>query len=423
MYVPLTSDAELRYWPFATGVMIALNCIAFAIQMALPPTIETFLIDPAALGGEFGEIAPDLAVDGNEVEMGLIPVQAKVPGFFNYMLSHGDGFHPVQWLTSFFMHGGLMHLIGNMLFLWIFGHMVEGAVGPWKFAALYLVMGIFQNFIEQLIFLGSPGPGSLGASSAIYAIMAIAAWLCPEDNIQGYFLFFFRAFFVEVPMFIFAVFYIGFDICTSIMIGFEVSTPLLHAMGGIIGIVVGFVLLKLEFIENEGRDFLTFSQGRGSAPKPTKRQQADRAELLAQNRAEQEQQRNKYLQSLNMHLKAENAEGTVAQWVNLQRHFPDFVLEERLYLSLINLAQKKQMWPELVKLGELYLRHYVSQETAIRLKLAVVLVSKQNRPSAALRILQGLSGNKLAEAEKQQAQKIAAAAKKMLADGVLDISE
>ncbi len=383
-YLPLTSNAELRYWPFATGAIIAINCLAFAIQL-LGPSSE------------------------------------------NYVLSHGDGLHPVQWITSFFMHDGLLHLLGNMLFLWIFGHMVEGAVGPGKFVAMYLVMGIFQNLVEQLIFLGSPGPGSLGASSAIYAIMAVAGWLCPEDNIQGYFLLFigflFRAFFLEVPMFIFAVFYLGFDICLSILVGFEASTPVLHALGGIIGVVVGFVLLKLEIIENEGRDLLSFSQSRGSKPKLTKRQQVERAQAVAENKAVQDQQRATYLQSLNMHMKAENVEGCITQWINFQRRFPEFVLPENMLLPLLNLVQKKQRWTELVQIGECYLQHYTAQETTIRLKLAVVLVSKLTRPSAALRILQGLSSTTTNDADKQQARKIAAAAKKMIADGVLDIAE
>lgn len=410
MYLPLTSNAELRYWPIATGVLIALNCLAFVIQQLVPSSMESMLINPVEFGMDIGDV-------------NVVPIQVEVPGYLDYALSHGDGLHPVQWITSFFMHDGFLHLLGNMLFLWIFGHMVEGAVGPGKFAALYLGMGIFQNIVEQLMFLGSPGPGSLGASSAIYAIMAVAGWLCPEDNIQGYFILFFRPFFVEVPMFIFAVFYIGYDLWVSIMVGFEASTPVLHALGGIIGVVVGFVLLKMEIIENEGRDLLSFSQSRGGKPKLTKRQQADRAQAVAETKAVQDQQRATYLQSLNMHMKAENAEGCIAQWINLQRRFPEFVLPETTILALLNMFQKKQKWSELVQIGESYLQHYTSQETTIRLKLAVVLVSKLTRPSAALRVLQGLSSGSPNDAERQQAQKIAAAAKKMIADGVLDIAE
>ncbi len=380
MYLPLTSDAELRHWPFATGAMIVLNGFAYALQLA-------------------------------------------IPGSEDYALSHGDGLHPLQWITSFFMHGDLFHLLGNMLFLWIFGHMVEGAVGPGKFLGLYLGMGILQNFLEQWMFWDAAGSGSLGASAAIYAIMAVAALLCPEDQIQGYFLFFVYAFFVEIPMFAFAVFYIGFDIFAAVMLEFEASTPLLHAMGGVIGVIVGLALLKLGYIENDGRDFLTFMQPRGSQRKLTPRQLAEREEAASQARAEQERKLEMSLQSLEMHLKAENAEGCLTQWAKLQGHFPDYVMEENTTLALINLLQKKQRWSDVAKLGEWYLKHYTKHAIAIRLKIAVVLVSKLSRPNTALRILQGLALATLNDGERQQAHKISLAAKKMVADGVLDLSE
>ncbi|MBL8890689.1 MAG: rhomboid family intramembrane serine protease [Planctomycetaceae bacterium] len=421
MYLPLTSDAPLRYWPFATGVIIAINCVVYAIQLSLPSTYETVVLDPAEFANELG--AEELIFGEHDLENEALAVRVEVPGYHPYTLSHGDGIHPIQWLTSFFMHGSLMHLLGNMLFLWIFGHMVEGAVGPWKFTALYVGMGILQGVLQQVIYLGSPSPSSLGASSAIYAIMAIAAWLCPEDQIQGIIVVFYRFFFVEVPMFIFAVFYIGFDIYSSILADLEISTPLLHALGGLIGMVVGFVLLKMEVIENEGRDLLSFSQSKGAKPKLTKRQQADREESLAIAKAEKERQQLTTLQSLKMHLKAENAPACINQWINLQRNSPEYVLEEETTLALINLMQKQQMWAELIKLGELYLQHYSTQETAIRLKLAIVMVSRMSRPAAAQRILQGLAGVKLSDPEKQQAKKIQAVAKKMLDDGVLDVSD
>lgn len=421
MFLPLTSDAPLRYWPFATGVIIAINCVVYAIQLAVPSTYETVLLDPAEFANEVG--ADELIFGEGDLQDQAFAVRIEVPGYHAYTLSHGDGIHPIQWLSSFFMHGNLMHLLGNMLFLWIFGHMVEGAVGPWKFTAMYVGMGVFQGVLQQVIYLGTPSPSSLGASSAIYAIMAIAAWLCPEDQIQGVIILFYRVFFIEVPMFIFAVFYIGFDIYSSILADLEISTPLLHALGGVIGVVVGFVLLKFEFIENEGRDLLSFSQSRGSKPKLTKRQQSDRDEALAIAKAEKDRQRLTTLQSLKMHLKAENAPACITQWINLQRNSPEYVLEEETTLALINLMQKQQMWAELVKLGERYLQHYSTQEVGIRLKLGVVMVSKLSRPAAAQRILQGLAGAKLSDPEQQQAKKILAAAKKMLEDGVLDVAD
>ena len=50
------------------------------------------------------------------------------------MLEIGNGVHPLQWFSNLFMHGGIMHLLGNMVFLWVFGIIVEGKLGWWAFA-------------------------------------------------------------------------------------------------------------------------------------------------------------------------------------------------------------------------------------------------------------------------------------------------
>jgi len=421
MFIPLTSDAGLRYWPFATGVMILLNCIAYAIQLAMPVEFVTVFVDPAELAGN------DLEFQEWDDQEDLIPFLIKVPGYQPYILSHGDGLHPIQWLTSFFMHASLMHLIGNMLFLWIFGHLVEGAVGPWKFLALYLGMGILQNIIEQVLFLGALAGGSLGASSAIYAIMAVAAWLYPEDNIQGVFIVIYRFIFVEVPIFLFAVFYLLYDGFMSYVQGFAMSTPVLHAMGGVLGVVVGFVLLKFEIIENEGRDLLSFlgnrTGNRTGKPKPSKRQLTDRAAEQAAEQAERDRQRTIIVHSLEKHSQAGNFDASYSQWTALQRLFPNFVVPERQILILLALAQKQQRWPEYTKLADHYLLHYNSKEVPVRLNLAMILISKESRPNYALRVMQGLAGAELSEAQKSQAKKITAAALKMIEDGVVEISD
>lgn len=66
--------------------MILLNCLAFAIQLAIPPSFETVLVDPVKFG-------IDVEADSDDE---LIPVRIEVPGFIDYILSHGDGFHPIQ---------------------------------------------------------------------------------------------------------------------------------------------------------------------------------------------------------------------------------------------------------------------------------------------------------------------------------------
>jgi membrane associated rhomboid family serine protease len=100
-------------------------------------------------------------------------------------LEYGNGLHPLQCLTSNFLHGGVLHLVGNMVFLWVFGVLIEGKTG-WWFGPLYLGIGILESAAEQAMMLGAVDvEGSLGASSILYGLLAIAAlWAAKERGLR-----------------------------------------------------------------------------------------------------------------------------------------------------------------------------------------------------------------------------------------------
>ena len=93
--IPFATDAPMFHMPFATVVVIVLNLLAFGAATADPSIYEWAV------------------------------------------LWLGDGINPVQWLTSIYMHMDLMHLVGNMMFLWAFGMVVEGKVGWVPFVIIY----------------------------------------------------------------------------------------------------------------------------------------------------------------------------------------------------------------------------------------------------------------------------------------------
>jgi membrane associated rhomboid family serine protease len=70
-----------------------------------------------------------------------------------WLLTYGDGLHPVEWVAYNFLHFGIFHLLGNMFFLWAFGIVVEGKLGWWKFLALYLGIGIVGGAMIQVAML------------------------------------------------------------------------------------------------------------------------------------------------------------------------------------------------------------------------------------------------------------------------------
>src|SRR5438445_2670255 len=93
------------------------------------------------------------------------------------------GQHWVTILTAMFMHGGWMHIIGNMVFLWAFGPEIEDAMGPVRYLAFYLLGGVVA-FLAQVAAMSSSTVPNLGASGAIAAVMGGFVVRYPRDRIK-----------------------------------------------------------------------------------------------------------------------------------------------------------------------------------------------------------------------------------------------
>jgi membrane associated rhomboid family serine protease len=90
--------------------------------------------------------------------------------------------HLISLVTSMFLHGGWMHLIGNMWFLWVFGSRVEDTIGGFKFLTYYLLCGIISALVQLGFNLGSPIP-TIGASGAIAGVMGGFMLLYPRARV------------------------------------------------------------------------------------------------------------------------------------------------------------------------------------------------------------------------------------------------
>ena len=86
-------------------------------------------------------------------------------------------------VTAMFLHGDLLHLIGNMLPLWVFGRRVEDACGPLRYLAFYLFAGTWANILFVVVLSDSPIPG-IGASGAIFGLMGAYLLLYPGGRIR-----------------------------------------------------------------------------------------------------------------------------------------------------------------------------------------------------------------------------------------------
>ena len=112
-----------------------------------------------------------------------------------------SGSEPSTWLTIFtamFMHGGFLHIIGNMLFLWIFGNNVEDAMGPLKFIAFYLLGGIAALALQVAFNTDSTVP-TIGASGAIAGVLGGYILLYPRARVLTLIFIIFFVTFIEIP--------------------------------------------------------------------------------------------------------------------------------------------------------------------------------------------------------------------------------
>jgi len=101
-------------------------------------------------------------------------------------------------LTSMFLHGGWMHIIGNMWFLWIFGDNVEDVMGHTKYLVFYLLCGIAEGLTQTLLTVGSRVP-MVGASGAIAGVMGAYLIKFPHSRIVTLVFIFFFITTIEVP--------------------------------------------------------------------------------------------------------------------------------------------------------------------------------------------------------------------------------
>ena len=144
--------------------------------------------------------------------------------------------------TSMFLHGGWFHLIGNMLFLWIFGKNVEGGLGPFRYLVLYLASGVSAALVQGLSDPGSHVP-MIGASGAIAGVLGAYAVLYPRANVHVFvwIVIFFRI--VNVPAWIL----LGLWFAMQLVSGLDqaAGTPGVAFWAHVGGFVTGMILVTI----------------------------------------------------------------------------------------------------------------------------------------------------------------------------------
>lgn len=155
--IPLRSEIKRHTFPVINILLILANIAVFIYQLSLPPRAGELLVQ----------------------QFGLVPFRAE------HALAHpGPQLGPalVPLVTSMFLHGGFLHILGNMLFLWVFGGNVEDRLGHLKYLGFYFICGIGAGLAQLVVNWGSRLP-SIGASGAISGVMGAYIVLFPGGRI------------------------------------------------------------------------------------------------------------------------------------------------------------------------------------------------------------------------------------------------
>ncbi|MFQ5853693.1 MAG: rhomboid family intramembrane serine protease [Candidatus Binatia bacterium] len=180
--IPIRDENPTVLWPFVTVALILANGAVFFYELSLDPRLlNTFVY-----------------------QMGMVPaslLQAHMPGTGGY-------FTPI---SSMFLHGGWMHLLGNMLYLWIFGNNIEDSMGHLRFIVFYLIVGLAAAVTHLTLNPTSTVP-TIGASGAVSGVLGAYLILFPRARVQTLITFGWFIRIVYLPAWFLLIIWIGLQV-------------------------------------------------------------------------------------------------------------------------------------------------------------------------------------------------------------------
>src|SRR6187399_1686145 len=206
--IPLRDVIPSRTTPYVTISLVAINVLVFLYQFSLGPDVNRFVL-----------------------------TFALIPAYFSW----------INVLTSMFLHGGFLHVAGNMLYLWIFGDNVEDRMGHGRFLAFYLLCGVAAALGQTFTAPDSIVP-MVGASGAIAGVMGAYFVLYPHSRVLTFIFLVIFVDLIEIP----AIFFLGIWFLMQLLSGVG-SLGVGNAAGGgvafwahiggfVVGAAIGFVL-------------------------------------------------------------------------------------------------------------------------------------------------------------------------------------
>ena len=271
--IPLKDNIPTSRFPVLTVLLIAVNVAFFIWQLTFsgdefssPELRELGVAESDQNALEFGAIPYRVLHPGDECAVGAVPrenrptAEVVCEGTPEYaqaeeLEQEGVPLVPldgaVWWvtlLTSMFMHAGILHIAGNMLFLWVFGNNIEDSMGRPRFLLFYLLAGLVAVYAQALLDPTSTTP-TIGASGAVSGVLGGYILLHPRARVLTMVIIIFFFTFIEIPAMV--MLGIWFALQALPAFGQIAATDLGGADGGIAylahvgGFIFGLVAIKL----------------------------------------------------------------------------------------------------------------------------------------------------------------------------------
>jgi membrane associated rhomboid family serine protease len=339
-----------------------------------------------------------------------------------YMIDYAT-ISPMQWLTSAFLHDGWVHLIGNMVFLGVFGVVVEAILGR-RFIPLYIVLCLLSGALEQILLnaLGQQGH-SLGASSALFGLLTLGLLWSPETRITllvwlGFWGF--KPSIQHVRLRWVALWYLGWELLFVIIWPQEITSSLLHTFGIVTAVPIGLLMLRWRMVNCGNLDLLSLWRNRnrpvaeilGTSQPATATITATTTATPAAPKAAPSL--DTAIAALNEAVLRQDARGILAHLRTVLDHPSRWTAPPELYDDVIAVLWKAGDEHHALHLAQERLAAHPEHGDWCRLIAGTALLTTEDNPQGALAQLTRIRPDNLAPADRQEFQRIVTRAEQRL---------
>ena len=358
----------------------------------------------------------------------IFVLQVTMPEQARFFLLEYGSFNPVSWFSSICMHANFGHLFGNMIGLILFGWIIEGKVGWWRFILIYFGIGVSACAVEQLIMLFFPGGYSLGASGVVYGLIAMAMIWAPENDISfayGYSIFF-RPYWgtFQVSILGLGFFAIGLEYLTAAFTTFRMSSAVLHLMGAVPGFVIAVMMIKLRQVDCDGYDMLSVWAGKQGQATPTIAQEKKNKEEAEKQKQARKELLANGLAKVDHYIETGHYDMALMRFEMLRRKNHSIKMSEAQLAKIVkgfNNADDMETKLKAIPVLKTYLEHYDTYRIPFLLMLARTHLLVESRPRETLRVVKQLDWNQLNPKQQEFTRRLIHSAKSEIAQGVMEI--